>query len=145
MSVLAERIIATTVSWAKEQPTIQAVALVGPHARGPAREDSDIDFVLLTTNPHAFGADASWLNTIGWDSIGTRIGEWQDEHYGRIWSRHLLLEQNNGEIEFGFALPSWADIDPVDPGTRSVIADGCCILYDPKNMLGRLCTVVAGV
>jgi uncharacterized protein len=141
----AERIIETIVGWAREQPTIQAAALVGSHARGTAREGSDIDFVLLTTNPHAFQAETAWLDTIGWDAIGARLGEWQDEHYGQLWSRRLLLEQNNGEIELGFALPSWADVDPLDPGTRAVIANGCRILHDPKNILGRLCAAVAGL
>lgn len=42
------RIIGKIVDWAKEQPTVQAVALVGSHARGTAQADSDIDIVVLT-------------------------------------------------------------------------------------------------
>jgi uncharacterized protein len=141
----ADKIIRLVSGWAREQPTIQALALVGSHARGTAREDSDIDFVLLTTDPHAFQAETAWLDTFGWDSIGAQIGEWRDERYGQLWSRRLLLEQNNGEIELGFALPSWADVDPLDPGTRAVIADGCRILHDPKNILSRLCAAVANL
>jgi predicted nucleotidyltransferase len=45
----AERILQIIVDWAKKQPTIQAVAVVGSHARGTARAESDIDLVLLVT------------------------------------------------------------------------------------------------
>ena len=45
----AEGILQIIVDWAKKQPTIQAVAVVGSHARGTARAESDIDLVLLVT------------------------------------------------------------------------------------------------
>jgi uncharacterized protein len=51
----AERILQIIVDWAKKQPIIQAVAVVGPHARGAARAESDIDLVLLVTNPRVSG------------------------------------------------------------------------------------------
>jgi hypothetical protein len=133
----AERIIATIVGWAKEQPTVQAVALVGSHARGTARADSDIDIVVLTTNPQAFRAETAWLK-----AISTRISKWQDEDYRGLWSRRLWLEENSAEIELGFTSLSWADVNPLTPGTRAVIADGCRILHDPIKLLDRLCTAV---
>jgi hypothetical protein len=140
----AERIIRTIVDWAKAERTIEAVALVGSHARGTARADSDIDLVLLTTNPQAFRADTTWLNNMGWDAIGARLWKWQDEDNGQLWSRRLWLERNLGEIELGFTSPSWAYLNPLDPGTRGVIADGCRILHDPTKILDRLCVAVAG-
>ena len=140
----AERIIQIIADWAKAQPTIQAVALVGSHARGSAGSDSDIDLVLIVTDPHAFRAETGWLDTIGWNAVGARPQKWQDEDYGELWSRRLWLEKNHGEIEFGFASPSWADVNPLDPGTRSVIADGCRILYDARRILSRLCDAVSG-
>ena len=36
-------IVQVVLVWAKAQPKIRAVALVGSHARGTARPDSDID------------------------------------------------------------------------------------------------------
>jgi uncharacterized protein len=140
----AKFIIRTIVDWAKAQPTIQAVAVVGSHARGTARADSDIDFVRLVTDPKAFRADSTWLEAIDWKAIGTRPLNWEDEDYGELWSRRLRLDKNGGEIEFGFASPSWADVDAVDPGTRRVVADGCCILHDPEKILSRLCAAVSG-
>ncbi|HXA24995.1 MAG TPA: nucleotidyltransferase domain-containing protein [Acetobacteraceae bacterium] len=140
----AERIIQIIADWATAQPTIQAVALVGSHARGSAGLDSDIDLVLIVTDPHAFRAETAWLDTIGWNAVGARPQKWQDEDYGELWSRRLWLEKNHGEIEFGFAAPSWADVNPLDPGTRSVIAGGCRILYNSRKILSRLCDAVSG-
>jgi Streptomycin adenylyltransferase len=139
----AERIIQTIVDWAKAQPTIQAAAVVGSHARGTARADSDIDLVLITTDPNGIRADTAWVDAIGWNAIGARPMKWEDEDYGGVWSRRLWLEQDRGEVEISFGLPSWADVNPLDPGTREVIADGCRILYDPNGLLRRLCAVVA--
>ena len=51
--------------WAAHQPTIAAVALVGSHARGAARSDSDVDLVLLCEEPHAFLAETSWIHHFG--------------------------------------------------------------------------------
>jgi predicted nucleotidyltransferase len=50
----AQRIIQIVLEWAKAQPTIYAVALVGSHARGTARADSDIDLIVLTTDRSTF-------------------------------------------------------------------------------------------
>src|SRR5687767_1223031 len=45
------RIIARVVEWAERRPDIRAVALVGSHARNTATPDSDVDLILLTTQP----------------------------------------------------------------------------------------------
>jgi predicted nucleotidyltransferase len=62
--VHTQLIIQIVVEWAKAQPTICAVALVGSHARGTARADSDIDLIVLTTDPQYFRADTAWLSAI---------------------------------------------------------------------------------
>jgi hypothetical protein len=139
----AEYLMQAIVGWARAWPTIQAVAVVGSHARGAARADSDIDLVLLATDPHAFRADTAWLDAIDWTTVGARPAKWQDEDYGLLWSRRLRLDESRGEVEFGFAPPSWADVDALDPGTCCVIADGCRILYDPRELLSRLCAAVS--
>jgi hypothetical protein len=138
----AASIIDAILMWATAEPTIQAVALVGSHARGAARADSDIDFVLLATHPNAFRDNSAWLNAVNWSSIGTRPIRWEDEDYGVLWSRRMWLEEDGGEIEFGFAPRPWAKIDPIDSGTRQVISAGCRILYDPNKILIRLCNAV---
>jgi len=59
-SLLFDQILQTILAWATAQPKIRAVALVGYHARGTARSNSDIDLMLLTTDPDTFRADSTW-------------------------------------------------------------------------------------
>jgi uncharacterized protein len=138
-----DRIISVVLDWARAQPTVQAAALVGSHARGVARADSDIDFVILTTIPAFYRSDTDWISAIDWSAIAAFPIQWQDEDYGGVWSRRVWLEHDRGELEISFGLPSWASVEPLDPGTREVIADGCRILHDPKSLLTRLCAAVA--
>ena len=46
--------------WAAGQPGIQAVALVGSHARGEARADSDVDLILLVEAPEHYLVERRW-------------------------------------------------------------------------------------
>ena len=45
--------------WARLQPEILAVALVGSYARNEARADSDVDLILICTRPPKYLADRS--------------------------------------------------------------------------------------
>jgi predicted nucleotidyltransferase len=137
-------IVQIILAWAQTEAKVRAVALVGSHARGTARADSDLDLVVLSNAPEFFRADASWLDAIEWNDVGTCPVKWQDEDYGVLWSRRLWLEQVRFEVETGFAGPSWAEVNPLDPGTQRVVADGCRILYDPDQSLARLCAAVVG-
>ncbi len=96
---------------------------------------------MLVTAPEAFRAETRWLCDIDWSRLGAQPARWVDEDYGALWSRRVWLELAC-EIEFGFAAPSWGETQPIDPGTRRVIADGCHILYDPLGLLSRLCNAV---
>jgi len=71
------------------------VTLVGSHARGTAREDSDVDLVVLTPNPGFFRENADLIDTIKWDEIPANPVKWQDEDYGLLASRRLILEPNH--------------------------------------------------
>jgi uncharacterized protein len=42
------------ILWTSKQPDVQGIALVGSYARGAARDDSDIDLVILTDQPHKY-------------------------------------------------------------------------------------------
>lgn len=132
-----QSILAEVARWAANRGDISAVALVGSWARGTARDDSDIDLMLLTPDPLLFRQDNRWLNEIDWHSIGSAIAAWRDADYGIVWSRHVQLADNT-EIEFGFGPLTWASVDPIDPGTFQVINDGCRILFDPQGLLEEL-------
>jgi hypothetical protein len=138
----AERIIKAALEWAKTHANIFAVALVGSYAREQARPESDIDLVILTSEPGWFHDVTTWCYAIDWATVGARPVNWQGESYGLLWSCRLWLEDNGGEIEFGFVPPAWADVHPVGAGTRQVITDGCRILHDPQGPLKRVCAAV---
>jgi hypothetical protein len=137
-----ELILEIVLAWATAQPKIRAVALVGSHARGTARPDSDIDIMLLATNPDAFRADTTWVTEIGWHAMGIRPRKWHDEEYGAAWSRRVWLTNRRVQVELTFASLSWANPDPADEGTRRVISGGCRILHDPDALLARLCKAI---
>ena len=134
-----DHILQVVLAWATEQPRIRAVALVGSHARETARPDSDIDLLLLATDPDNFRLDTMWVEQINWHSIDTRLQNWQDEDYGAAWSRRVWLDPHSREIELAFVGLGWASANPIDGGTRLVISGGCRVLHDPDAFLVRLC------
>ena len=140
-----EPILETVLKWAKAQSTIRAVALVGSHARGIARPDSDIDLMLLTAHSDAFHADNTWVHQIDWHRIDTHPEKWRDDNYGVAWSRHICLAADPIQAELAFAPLFWAKADRPDAGTRRVLSDGCRILYDPDALLARLCEAVGRI
>jgi len=129
-------ILETVTDWARLQEDIRGIALVGSHARGAARPDSDIDLVLLSKDPNRF-RDAAWLRNVGPSRPDIHLRKWTDEEYGAVWSRRAWFKPDC-EVEFAFAPLSWADVSPVDHGTARVVSDGCRILYDPDGLLKRL-------
>jgi uncharacterized protein len=138
-SIRSVALVARIVTaWAKAQPMIRAVALVGSHARGTAGPDSDIDFMLLATDPDTFRADLMWVDQIDWHRIDAHPQKWQDEDYGLAWSRRVWLARAFMPVELTFAPLSWANADPPDAGTQRVISGGCRILYDPDSLLAQL-------
>jgi len=145
-----ERQVESTVQqitqWAISHPLILAAALVGSQARGTAHAQSDIDLMFLTEHPVLFRTSTDWLQQIDWGSC--QIESWEDKDYDAVWSRHVRLSSNNNvcssEVELSFGRVSWASTDPIDPGTRKVVCDGCCILYDAEAKLTQLVRFISG-
>jgi predicted nucleotidyltransferase len=111
----ADPIIKAILGWARSQPGIRAVVLVGSHARGTPRPASDIDIVLLAKDHEGLRADATWVDQIDVLSIGAHPPTWADEDYGAAWSRRVWLDR--GGVELTFAGLSWAAVNPADAGT----------------------------
>jgi len=135
-----DTILASIAAWASSRPDILGLALVGSRARGTARPDSDVDLVLLASRPHEFRRDDHWLAEIDWGD--SHVATWRDVDYGSAWSRHVDLPPG-GEIELTFCEPAWAATDPVDAGTRKVIAGGCVVLVDKAKLFANLLTAAA--
>jgi hypothetical protein len=124
---MIESFLSQFTDWAKTHPEIKAIALVGSHARGDARPDSDIDLVVLADNPMDYIADPSWARNFGFI-------EWHRiEDWGKVTSLRVWYE-DGPEVEFGFTAIDWA-AQPLDDGARQVIDDGILILYDPQALL----------
>ena len=120
------------VEWAEKNPDIEGIALVGSYARNQAKNDSDIDLVILTHHQNDYVSNHDWLNQFGHcESI--RL-----ENYGAVTSWHVHYK-NFHEVEFSIALPSWTDV-PVEQGTKEVILQGIIILYDPKELFKKIIT-----
>src|SRR5512143_2179948 len=99
-------------AWAQSQPDVLAAALVGSHARGEARADSDVDLVLLCTRAADYLADLSWTLRFG------SVREHRLEDYGRLTSVRAWYEDGL-EVEYGITDEDWA-ASPLDEGTRKV-------------------------
>jgi uncharacterized protein len=132
-------IIAPIAAWACSRSDVVGLALVGSWANGSAREDSDIDLVLLVQEPRVFRHDTEWLDAIDWSE--GRVAGWSDTDYGGAWSRHVRLVLAR-EIEFTFCAPSWACTDPLDAGTAEVVSKGCRPIMDDARLFQKLIAVV---
>ena len=53
------------LQWVEPQHLVEGAILVGSHARDEARQDSDIDLVLLCTEYESYLQDLGWTNEFG--------------------------------------------------------------------------------
>jgi hypothetical protein len=124
-----EDLLEKVVTWATSRHDVRAVAVVGSHARGAARPDSDVDLLLLSERPDDLVSDTTWLGAFG---VMTRQAV---EDWGRVTSvRAWYID--GGEVEFGVASPDWA-ANP-DEGTRRVLRDGFRVVLDRDGAFGKL-------
>lgn len=132
-----ERVVVAVSDWAAQRPDIRGVAVVGSWARGTARMDSDIDFVVLTDRADLYIDDAAWVS----DVLGTDASLIAHRDWGALTEQRVLLSSGL-EVEFGFAPKDWAATDPVDPGTKAVVSAGCCPISDPDSLFQRLLSAI---
>jgi len=126
-----EAFVSTASQWAKRRSDVVGLGVAGSWARGTARTDSDVDLILLTSEPRLYTEREDWTVDLG------AIGVIRRRRWGAVTERRLILP-NRLEIEVGVGLPSWASIDPLDPGTRDVVTDGFRVLYDRHGSLAAL-------
>jgi predicted nucleotidyltransferase len=117
------------VNWTSAQEDVQAIALVGSYARGDAKENSDIDLVILTNQPRKYLDQLKWIEYFG------AVEKHQTEDYGRLISIRVWY-QNGYEVEYGIATPDWA-ATPLDAGTQEVIGGGMIVLFERGNLLSQ--------
>lgn len=115
--------------WARLQNDLLAAALLGSYARGAATPDSDVDILLISSQPEQYWKDSSWTAKFG------VVEERQIEQYGLVTSLRIWYA-GGMEVEYGIADERWAAL-PLDAGTRQVISDGIRVLFERGNLLSR--------
>ena len=125
-------LIRRAADWAESRRDLAAVALVGSWARNEAREESDVDLVVLTDDPTSYTEDDDWIHELAPGATVVRTGRWSV-----IAERRFRLPSGL-ELEIGVGLPSWAATEPIDDGTRRVVKAGFRSLYDPHGLLRNL-------
>jgi predicted nucleotidyltransferase len=129
-------LLKAVVKWAEGKPDILGVALVGSYARGKAKIDSDIDLVFLTLNPKELIDKPEWINEFG-DAKSIKVEDW-----GQVTSLRVFCQEDL-EVEYGITTLEWAR-EPLDEGTRQVIADGMEVMLDKSGILEQALIIVGG-
>lgn len=126
----AQNFIESFPRWASTQADILSVALVGSYARNAAREDSDVDLVIITDDPQKHLTQTEWIANFG------MVAKQQIEDYGMLTSLRVWYESGL-EVEYGFTRREWARL-PLDQGTQRVIDDGIRVLFERDVLLSPL-------
>lgn len=126
-----ETLVDQVTKWASPREDIRALVLIGSHARGAARPDSDIDLLLLCSEPDEYVRATNWVEAFG---VAKEI---VIEDWGLVRSIRVFYE-HGPEVEFGIAGVEWATIPP-PPGTMEVLSRGARVLLDREGSLSRLC------
>lgn len=121
-------LIRSVTDWAREQTDVSALALVGSYAYDRPRMGSDVDLVVLTSNPERHARGIEWVA-----SFDPRAQLIRDQRWGPLRERRVRLHSGL-QVELGLVQPGWAAV-PLDPGTAKVLSDGCKILQDRDGIL----------
>lgn len=135
----ADAILQMVTDWAKEEDCIEAAAIVGSWARGNPGVDSDLDFMILSAEWRRFIACVKWVNGLPWSELQMMPALASVEDHGAARSVRICFGSGE-EVEFCFSGPEWANMNPIDIGTRGVVTSGFRTLVDKR---GRMRSLVA--
>ena len=129
IDLIVRAFLQSIVEWAKNEPYLMALALVGSYARGEANPESDVDLILLLRNPKEYLKDRDWISEFG------EPGPIVQEEWGKVTSLRVLYADGL-EVEFGLANLEWGS-DPSDEGDAQVIENGLVVLYEKNGHLSN--------
>lgn len=112
--------------WALKQPDILGVAIVGSFARGQARNDSDLDLIVITAEPKGYLLRTDWVDNFG------KVNEIRQEDFGLVQVVRVFYE-GGLEVEFGITTAQWLTV-PMDAGTERVLKDGYKVCIDKQSL-----------
>lgn len=124
-----EQFLMDFTTWAKAQPDILAVGVVGSHARGTARDDSDVDLVVVCLDPKHYLNERTWVQQFG------EVASEGIENYGLLISLRVFYRDGR-EVEYGLTDERWTAL-PLDAGTREVIAGGLRVLFERGDLMSQ--------
>ena len=117
--------------WFKSKEDIKGVLVVGSFAREEQNKDSDLDIMILSDDYENYINNQNWVSNFG-DIKSSKVEDWGAVKTVRVFYK------NGDEIEFNFSDRTWANINPIDEGTRKVMCDGFKVVYDSQLLLARL-------
>lgn len=129
---LAQEFIDNFTSWAKNEENIQGVGLVGSHAKGTAKPDSDIDLMIIVKDKDCYIKNSDWMNNFG------KVEKVKDENWGNVKTKRVFYT-NGLEVEYNFDTKTWANL--LNEGTKRVVTDGMKILVDKEHILGAIAII----
>lgn len=120
-----EQLIEDLRAYAHQNDKIECVLIVGSRARGDGKEDSDIDFVIISAFRDDFLKTSDFAENFG------HVVKMQLECYGACISLRAWYD-SGCEAEFGFVESSWIKL-PLDTGTRTALRDGYKVIVDKND------------
>ncbi|MBN2395619.1 MAG: aminoglycoside 6-adenylyltransferase [Candidatus Atribacteria bacterium] len=127
---MVQNLLKEIKNWAHKNNDLDSLLLVGSYASNKARQDSDIDLVLIFNDLNKYVNNLDWINEFG------EIVKYETEYWGRVTSVRAWYK-NGIEVEFGITSTEWSEI-PVDNGTFRVVSNGSKILVDKSKKLRQL-------
>ena len=88
--------------------------------------DSDIDVIVIVDDQVRYLETSVWLECFG------RLRAISTENWGLLQSRRAHYVDGT-EVEFGITVRSWARIDPVDPGIKTLSQAECSFCTTGKR------------
>jgi len=116
--------------WAATESGIQAVAVIGSHARKTATAESDVDLIIVVSPPNIYLKHRQWTSLFG------NVKREQLEDYGKCTSLRVWYTDEL-EVEYGFVDETWSAL-PLDPDTRQIVSCGMKVIFERRPLLSSL-------
>ncbi|MFC4553391.1 aminoglycoside 6-adenylyltransferase, partial [Halorussus sp. GCM10023401] len=126
------------VAWAERREDVLAAVVLGSRARDadrPADEWSDLDCLLVTTDPDGYLADADWLADLGDAWLTFR----ESTATGDLTERRALFAPG---LDVDFVPVSADSLEAVAAAGSDVLARGYRVVYDETDVRTALADAV---